>query len=141
MGHPHPGLPVLLFLAGSFHLLQIIFTAVFLKTVNPVKNGSVQGMVENELSGPVRRGLIVFVLGSGLLVMANVKDIARGGNLAASLCLLLAFVFWYRWYVQFFRFRKFLKLGAPGWAHGVLLLGIGFATFVYSYSAIVLFAQ
>jgi hypothetical protein len=141
MGFPHPVLPVLLFLAGAFHLFQVIFTSVFLKTVSSETNESVKGRVEIDLSGPVRRGLIVFVLGSGLLVMVNAKDIAQGGRLAASLCLLLASVFAYRWHLQFFRFQKFLRLGAPRWAHVFLILGIGFTTFVYSYSAIVLFAQ
>lgn len=84
---------------------------------------------------------MAFVLGTGILVMVNAWAIAQGGQLATSLCLLLALNFSYRWYVQLFRFSKFLCLGASRLAHWVLVVSIGFMSIVYSYAALVLFVQ
>lgn len=134
-------LPVFLLIAGSFHFVQVAATCVFFHPLKPLMVGQVEGSQEREISDSVRFGLVMFILGSGLLVMVNAPGIAQGGLLAASLCLLLALVFSFRLYVQLFRFTKFLRAGASRPAHGVLLAGIGFTCLVYAYSAIILFAQ
>lgn len=140
-GFSREGLPFFLFVAGGFHFVQVIATCVFAKPLKSSVPSSADSVERGAFSEPVRRGLIGFVIGTGVLVMVNARAIVQGGQLATSLCLLLALIFSYRWYVQLFQFSKFLCRGASRLAHWVLVVSIGFICIVYSYAALVLFVQ
>ncbi len=84
---------------------------------------------------------MLFVLGSGIVVMRNARTIVAGGSLAVSLCFLLSSVFAYRWYVQLFQFSRCLRMGSSRFFHRVIIFVCGFSSLVYGYTAFVLFVQ
>lgn len=135
------GLPVFLFIAGVFHFLHVVVTYVFVGSVK--ENGNIEGIKNSEdpFAVVTRRGLITFVLGSGIVVMLNARALAQGGRLAGSLLTLLALVFSYRFFAQLFCFSRFLRLGAHRAAHWALVLCSGYASGVYVFSTIVLFSR
>jgi hypothetical protein len=138
---PLSGIPLLLFVAGFFHFIQVIATYVFMGPIAGRGEGQGNTAPSDCVSAVTRRGLVTFVLGSGVLVMLNARAIFQGGGLAISLCALLALVFSYRFYAQIFFFSRFLRLGAHRVAHWVLVFCAGFSSVVYSYSIVVLFVR
>lgn len=135
-GFLHSRWPVFLFTAGALHFLHVGVTGIFFL---PLKGGSAECPSGSKLIDSLRQGLALFVLGSGILVMAGARDIPRGGQLAVSVCVLLGLVFSYRLYVQLFQFTSYLRLGASRPAHWGIVLVTGFLSIVYLCSAIALF--
>ncbi len=132
------GLKIFLLISGVFHFIQVIAMVGFSGFLKQRSMSSCEWTPESELGKAIRRGLILFVVGSGILVLLNLSEILRGGGLAISLCVLLSCIFGYRWFLQLFCFSKFLKLGASRYAHWCLILGSGIASITYAICAVIL---
>jgi hypothetical protein len=131
-------LKCVLFVTALFHFVQVFAMVKFTEFLKPDYACREPWTPEYELGKATRLGLIMFVVGSGILVLINLSEIAQGGLLPISLCVLLSSVFGYRWFLQMFRFSKLLCVGAPRKAHWYLVVGSGGACLSYAICAFIL---
>ncbi len=126
-----------LFVAGTLHFFHVWMTHIFFRSVKTSPEWSPPG----PLFDPVLKGLGLFVLGMGIVVMGNARIIAEGGRLAVSLCLLMFAFFLQRFYMQVVVFRRLLDFKASRWTHRTISFLTGYIFLTYGVASILLLVR